>query len=149
MRNGKDPSPPPLAENVKPWRRMTPDTCLVIVTAWLPLRVMLVWPVPAPCMTTALLTDTLDQEQLPAGTIIMSPVEAEFNAFCTSACEHDATLTVLACALISKSDANKIPVMIRFIDVAPPRDPRFIGGKTLTQQSSLSLHRPAAHIVPP
>jgi hypothetical protein len=55
--------------------------------------------VPAPCTVIPLLTVTPpDHVQLPAGTVTVSPLAAEFTADCTEAWEQFEALTVAALA---------------------------------------------------
>ena len=72
---------------------------------------MIVWSMPAPCMTMFLVQVTvLVQLNVPAGIVTVSPSEADFIAVWTAAADVSAALMVAAEALLQETETNAISV---------------------------------------
>jgi hypothetical protein len=106
---------------------MTPADCLVKVVV--PFSEMLVCPTPAPCNVIALATDRPDQEQLPAGTVTVSPDEAELIALFTSFWEQ---LAAFVCASAPMRAVKRSMNENHFASMAMGE---FLSGKTVFSQS--------------
>ena len=72
---------------------------------------MIVWSIPAPCMTMVLEQVTVVAQLLvPAGIVTVSPSEADFIAVRTAAADVSAALMVAAEALLEETETNAISV---------------------------------------
>ena len=75
------------------------------------LSVMIVWSMPAPCMTMFLEQVTVVvQLPVPVGIVTVSPSEADFIAVRTAAADVSAALMVAAEALLQETETNAISV---------------------------------------